>query len=679
MRIGLLRFLLLCLAVATPLACSPDAGRRPGGTGDNDGGSDAQTMRVDPTDTDGDNIADQDEDRRGDVDTDGDGTPDYMDLDSDDDSIPDSEEVFDTDVQTPPNDSDSDGIPNFRDPDSDNNGVLDIREGAGDIDGDGTPDFADLDNDGDFLPDIEEIGAAPDTPFDSNGDGTPDYLDPDSDDDMILDGHEGPRMTDTDLDGTVDLADTDSDNDGFLDIDEAGDADLMTAPVDTDGDGVPDFRDLDSDGDGLSDSDERDFGSSRIDADTDMDGVTDLIEFAAGTNPADAMDSPRTRGDFVFLVPFEMMPEPTRDTLQFRTSIQFADIYFMFDTSTSMAAEISAMQTSVENTLRDLTCDDFGVACMVDSECVGTGPGGIDGVCSLNGRCTEDPTASSCVASPWSGAGEYERTFIHVTDLQPDPAVTRTGMNSIRATDPGTENLYQAVECVGDPASGTSCNGCSAKGMGFVGCPNYREEAVKILVIFTDEDSDGGTLAEATAAMNLHGIRTIGVWSGTNTTWRMALETLSTNTSSVDAMGRPLVFDGMNASVSGTVTNAINTVVEGVPLRVTIGATDEPDDAGDALQFIDYLEVNVTEAGCTDVMPREDTDGDTRDDAFSALTPGTPVCWDVVPLMNTTVMETPSPQVFQATITVFGDGSPLDARRVYFLVPPRIEGPMGPM
>ena len=39
--------------------------------------------------------------------------------------------------------------------------------------------------------------------------------------------------------------------DGVTDADEAGDADLSTAPVDTDGDDVPDYLDSDSDDDCL--------------------------------------------------------------------------------------------------------------------------------------------------------------------------------------------------------------------------------------------------------------------------------------------------------------------------------------------------------------------------------------------------------------------------------------------
>jgi len=50
----------------------------------------------------------------------------------------------------------------------------------------------------------------------------------------------------------------------------------------------------------------------------------------------------------------------------------------------------------------------------------------------------------------------------------------------------------------------------------------------------------------------------------------------------------------------------------------------------------------------------------------------------VVPRDNTTVMPTTEPQVFRARLTVSGDGSPLDARIVFFLIPPTIELPGGP-
>lgn len=106
----------------------------------------------DLTDTDGDGIADIDEDADTRVDTDGDGRPDFNDLDSDGDGFPDSVEAGDDDAGTQPVDSDRDGIPDFRDLDSDADGLSDADEFAtgcldptrADTDGDGQPDLAEV-------------------------------------------------------------------------------------------------------------------------------------------------------------------------------------------------------------------------------------------------------------------------------------------------------------------------------------------------------------------------------------------------------------------------------------------------------------------------------------------------------------------------------------------------------
>jgi len=625
-------------------------------------------------DSDGDFISDLEEGRSERRDTDGDGTLDYQDTDSDGDGIPDRDEAGDDDLTTAPRDSDMDAIPDYIDTDSDNNGIPDVTEGAGDFDLDGIPDYADTDDDNDFLPDRLELQGIIDPPADTDGDGFPNFRDTDSDDDLILDGDDG--QGDTDEDGLLDMEDLDSDSDGIPDRDEAGDDDVFSPPIDSDGDAIPDFRDPDSDNDGLSDRLEDRLGTDPRLSDSDGDGVDDLIENAAGTDPLDESESPRTRGDFVFVVDYEQTPDPTRDTLEFRTSIQFADIYFMFDQSGSMSGEISGLAAEVTGILGNLTCMDFGTTCRTDGDCA------VGQVCSLVGSCIEDPSMSSCVASPWTGGGYYEVDFVNQLSVQGMPSATSSAVGGIPVSG-GTEELYGAVWSVVDPEGSPNMEtGCATPMMGRVGCVGYREEAVKILIAFTDEDSDGtDTVEQAATALNAAGVSFIGVWSSSSPTGREALVDLANAAGSLDRTGAPLVFD---ADPSGTgietiVTDAINEIVEGVPLRVTIEATDEPDDSGDALQFIDYLEVNVGGGRCSAVSPVEDTNDDGHDDAFPSLLPGTPVCWDVVPMMNTTVpRQIDNPQVFEARLTVLGDGSPLDARIVYFLVPPDVELPGGP-
>lgn len=429
---------------------------------------------------------------------------------------------------------------------------------------------------------------------------------------------------------------------------EAGDTDMRTPPVDSDSDTTADFRDTDSDDDGLSDTDEAAARTSLTMGDTDGDGISDLIEVAAGTNPTDATDNPRARGDFVFVVPFEEPPAPPRDTLTFRTNIQYADIYFLFDISGSMAGEIGALRGAVSTLLTDFTCMDTGIVCASDAECASPL------VCSrLSGTCIEDPATRGCLLSTYSGAGYYEAEYRNLLSLQPSPAATSAALSI--ATFGGTESLYRAVWGVADPAGAPGAEQmCATPMAGFVGCPAFREEAVKILVAFTDEDSDGSeTSAAASAALRANAIQTIGVWSGTTSgAARTDLVDVVRDSGSLDTAGMPLVYNGSDASIVPAVSGAIRTIVEGVP-----------------------IEVNVSGGECTAVAELEDTNADTFMDAFPALRPGTPVCWDVVARENTTVMPTRSPQIFKALLTVRGNGSPLDSRDVYFLVPPTIPMP----
>ncbi|MFK7990729.1 MAG: hypothetical protein AB8I08_32210 [Sandaracinaceae bacterium] len=669
---------LLVLAVLFALVgCDPGPrfSPRDGGTDGGDPGAD----------TDGDGISDADEgaaDRR---DTDGDGTPDFEDSDSDNDGIPDSVEAGDADPASPPFDSDSDSTPDFIDDDSDDNGIPDGMEADGDIDGDGVENRADLDDDGDGIRDRIEIDISGVT-GDADEDGAPDFQDPDSDNDTISDGQE--RDQDTDGDGIPDTRDLDSDDDGIPDAQEAGDADLDTIPFDSDGDLVPDFRDADSDNDGLADGDEVLIHmTDPTDPDSDGDGVSDLIEIGAGTNPSDPSDDPRRRGDFVFVVPFMEAPDPARDTLTFSTSIQFADVYFLFDTTTSMRGEISAMRSAVESVINSVSCDATTAACTGDEDCTGvTTPAGADTICR-DGICIEDPRVGSCIASVFTGVGTYDgnnNSYDDLLSLQPDPALTASRIPGTANGGGADEALFESVSCVGAP-SVCSAGATRSCGPGMIGTPCFRPDAVRILVAITDErdhctDCASDSASLAGAALTGSGITFVGIDADSGNEPDAHLRAIARESGSYRADGTTeLVFAGGEAAVTTAVTNAINEIVEGVPLRVTIEATDETGDDGDALQFIQALETNTTGTGCS-AIATEDANpaGDGIQDTFPAVTPGTPVCWDVIPEMNTTVMPDTRPLVFEALLTVSGDGSPLDSRRVFFLVPPEIPPPGGP-
>ncbi len=157
------------------------------------------------------------------ADTDGDGTPDVYDDDNDGDTLLDKDEL----VGGKAVDTDKDGLPDMDDIDSDGDTIADVFERLDDADGDGKPNFRDLDSDSDGVPDACEAGfghtvvdksGQPNPPVDTDGDGIADFLDVDSDGDGLKDGQE-----DKNGDCQVNLGETDrtlydSDGDGANDL-----------------------------------------------------------------------------------------------------------------------------------------------------------------------------------------------------------------------------------------------------------------------------------------------------------------------------------------------------------------------------------------------------------------------------------------------------------------------------
>ncbi len=641
--------------------CNPEhAWRLEGdsGTGD-DSGNDSGLPTA--ADADGDGISDLFEDRVSAFDTDGDGTPDYIDSDSDNDGIPDAlESGTGGNPDRSPVDSDGDGIFDFRDMDSDGNVVFDSTEGGADSDGDGTGDHADADNDGDAITDLTEIGDNPSSPLDTDGDGTPDYFDLDSDGDTISDAHES--TVDTDEDGQPDRLDLDTDNDGIVDAIEAGDADPTTQPVDTDGDLIPDFRDTDSDNDGLSDADEHASGSNPTDDDSDDDGVPDLIEVSAGTDPLDPTDNPRARGDFVFLVPFQEDPDPAQDTLSFSTNVQVADVYFLMDTTGSMASSISGLQSALTGTIIP------GIA--------GTIPDVFFGV----GRFDDYPY------SPYGGGSDIAyQNLLHMTDSVADAQAAVNTMFAAGGSD-WAESHIPALH-----AMATGCGdgsippdaACGDPALG--GYPHFRPGAVPIVVLFSDapwHNGPGGngygsipgvtppTYAQTVDALVAIHARTIGVNSSSS---RADMEQLGRDTATVDASGMPFVYDQHGSDFGTLVVDAVAAVASGVPMDIASRGVDDPSDAVDATIFID----RIVPAGAP--APPCAADLTVSGESYIDVTPGTMVCFDIIPARNETVEPTTEPQIFMANVQVWGDDvTMLDERDVFFLVPPVIEGPGGP-
>ncbi|MBX3155419.1 MAG: hypothetical protein KF773_05435 [Deltaproteobacteria bacterium] len=646
------------------------------GCNSTNGGGDDDTPG---NDADGDGISDEDEGRAANVDTDGDGIPDYLDEDSDNDGIPDYREAGDALLSTPPRDSDGDGIPDFRDTDSDNNGREDGVDGTGDTDGDGIPDFADLDDDGDNIPDVEELGPNPLAPLDTDGDGIPDFRDTDSDNDTIPDIYE--TQNDFDGDGIPNFRDTDSDDDCIPDAIEA----RGIPPVDTDGDGRPDYLDRDSDDDGVLDSDEDancngvvDPGETNpLNADSDGDGVTDLVEIVAGTDPLNPASNPQANGDFVFVEPFQQVQSPLDRNLDFSTKLQAVDIYVIIDRSGSMNGEFTSIKNNLTSVINGLKC-----------------PAGV---------------TTDCIPDLWAGAGRvgYSGTngqaYINDIDIQPNANFATLVQNepSGCCAEPLVFSTYAAVTGLGNAgfagfsntvAPRATCNGSPAANAGFqtFGYPCFRKGALPVVMLATDEvplspgDTNPNPNWDAVVKPQFLATkaRLVGINGDGGAQVTADLRKMATDTGAVDALNNnaPLVFDGANANAAAAIRTGILRLANGLPLDINAVSQDDPSDAVDAIAaFVDHLEtLQLGTAECANGLTAIDTNGDTFADKFLQVRTGTPVCWKVVSKKNTTVPALEVPQLFRATISVFGDGvTQLDKRNVFFLVPPKpIDGPL---
>ncbi len=470
----------------------------------------------DNEDADGDGVKNGDE---GTGDTDGDGTPDYLDSDSDGDGISDN-------VEAPngiPVDTDKDGTPDFKDTDSDNDGIPDSVEGTGDADGDGTANYRDTDSDGDNLPDGIEC---PDQPcHDNDADGTPDYLDTDSDNDGVPDLYESNK--DGDGDGLPNYWDTDSDGDGILDGTEC-----PTLPcADSDGDGHYDFRDGDSDNDGLSDAQEvvcNNLGKdSRLFADTDEDGYTDLAERAVGSDLCDPAQGVKDIFEFYFVLPFQN-PEQT-DVLTFTPTVQKADVHFNVDTTGSMGEEInnikSGLQTIIAETKARVADSAFGVSHFEDFPLCDFGSGG-----DVPWKLLQSPTTDASVAqgavnqlSLGNGNDFPESGYEALYQL----ATGAGGSFSISVSGGG---------CDGDCSGNYTINPYTGSGKGGVG---FRPEALPIAIHITDAPSHtpgdyGGSghhsRDDAVNALVALGVRTMTIQSSSDGTAASQLTDISNST-----------------------------------------------------------------------------------------------------------------------------------------------------
>ena len=582
----------------------------------------------DDQDEDGDGVPNGIE---GTGDTDEDGIPDYKDDDSDNDGILDSEET----PNGVPVDTDEDGIPDFQDTDSDGDGIDDSIEKTSDFDGDGIPNYRDTDNDNDGINDMIECPAQPCN--DGDSDGQADYLDTDSDDDGIPDLYEG--IDDTDKDGIPNFLDNDSDGDGILDYDENEE---NIPPLDSDEDGKPNYIDSDSDNDGLSDKQEVEFGSDPTMKDSDGDETDDFTEYIFGSDPNDS-SSNIPEDAFYLVLPYGS--DPQVKSLDFSTDIKKVDVLILVDLSGSMGEEHTNLKAGIKNTIID------GVRDKISDSAFGLVKFGTleDDVYALSQAITTDANAVKAAVDTISSCGGAEEYHTHALWQ----AASGAGTNEEICVD---DTIFGCIDGWYDVNIGAV--NCSGK-EGSVGGACFRDEALPIMIMASDEDFTDGDwdewdkgsrkrTSDAVSAMNAINAKFIGIDSGNASG---DFNSVSDGTGSNDGAGNRFNYT-INADGTGfsqKIVDAVVALTNNIQIDITTKAKhiDNVYGVTDTTQFI------------TSITP----------DSFPDVKPGQNVTFEVTFENDVIENDGYETMIFIANINVLGDGSFLDSRDVFIVVP----------
>jgi hypothetical protein len=373
--------------------------------------------------------------------------------------------------------------------------------------------------------------------------------------------------------------------------------------------------------------------------------------------------------DAAFFVPYQHDPFPATLTAAQSAKAPALDVYLLVDRSGSMAQERAALQSGVQAALETLACEPAGVGTLPD-----------------------------CVASLWVGvggigyAGVGGEPYTNTLDVQPELSAIA---GQIPADEPAgccAEStllaLWSTISGQGSGGSGCSVGDAyaprascatSPAGVGGVGYPCFRPDALKALLVLTDEAPSAGldcppptTVASVAADVDA---RVIGVYGSGTTPGAIAeLENLATLTGALTAdQGLPIVVDGSAAGAASAVSAALSELVDnGVYSNVTAYLVDDADDAVDTESaFVERIEtVQLGTEACPSGLIDVDNNGDSYPDTFVGVKSGQAFCFRLVLRVNETVAEQESTQLYRATMVMATlSGTVISEFRILFAVP----------
>ncbi len=428
--------------------------------------------------------------------------------------------------------------------------------------------------------------------------------------------------------------------------------------------GVCTACDMDGDGDddGISDVDERAAGTDPCRRDSDGDGASDLVERVAGTDPR--LASSRPSGEVVE-VPYRTDGggAVNREVSYLNRAVP-VDVMFVVDTTGSMGVTITELRAGIGALMlrvRNLSPEaHFGLA---DYRDFANGASGESGAYAfrLRQRLAGDINLVQSAINTLSAAGGGDApealTPALYALLEGRAFSTYGGVNNRDAT---------AADCGGDAtAYGWSC---------------FRPGRTPVFIAYSDADTHNGPgepnfytgtpmaplWGDLVTAMQRRDARYIGVdvGSGTHLTNSRAL---STATDTVDAMGQPLSFRGSAASTADQIVAAVGAIAgAGTPdIAARVLANTAETRLPTGRTTADFVRAVNSLRGA----PEAPAGYARREGAvFHDVARDTRVFYNLV-LRNDFVPAAAGDQVFVASLLFTGDGVGLERRTLYVVIP----------
>ena len=379
-----------------------------------------------------------------------------------------------------------------------------------------------------------------------------------------------------------------------------------------------------------------------------------------------AIDAPTPpRADASTFVPpdacVELPPRepPEEITVSFVTRISEADIFFLVDVTGSMMQEIEQIRARLSDTIAP------GIA-----------------------RTIPDVRFSLAQYAefPQPPYGDFsDLPFEMLTPSTSDLGTLQRGLDALVLRS-GGDGPESAIEALYLAATGESlgvivpARRCAADTIGY---PCFRRTGSRIFLWITDAPSHNGPFGEhpygdevaprphqyeeTIAALNRIGAKVLGLYSGLGEeNGRAHVEEIARRTGAVTASGTPVVFDiGTDgAGLGAGVVEAVRTLVDEVPIDITIRTEDDPGDDLDATMFVRGVETVSAEPAIGAIQGR---------DRFDAVRPGTRVTFRVL-FANDRIERGPDPIRYRLRVTLIGDGVTELATTVVDVVIPALDG-----